>query len=352
LIPHGWRLYPLFLFLPGCATLSYYGQALQGQADVLNRRVAIAEVLQQPATPPKLRAALQQVLEMREFASRHLHLPDNASYLSYSDLQRPFAVWNVLAAPEFSLQAVESCFPLVGCLSYRGYFAEADAKAYADELRAAGNDVFIGGVPAYSTLGWFADPMLNTVIHWQPANLAGLMFHELAHQQLYVAGDTTFNESFATAVEEAGVQQWLRAGGRETLQADWQQGKQRKAEFLALLRQTRDELQELYKQPLPVAEKRAAKQRIFEQLRARYAELKQTRWNQYSGYDAWFSQDLNNARLLTVHAYHHHVPAFLALLDSVNRDWPAFYQAAASLAALPPEQRQAELAQWADAAVR
>lgn len=340
----------LALLLSGCAGVKYIAQSIGGQWEVLARREPIPQLLEDPATPEPLKRKLAVSLEIRAFASRDLALPDNGSYLSYTDLKRPYVVWNVFAAPELSLEPSQWCFPVVGCVRYRGYFAEADAAAFAQELQAQGFDVYVGGVAAYSTLGWFDDPLLNTVINRSDTGIAALVFHELAHQVLYIQGDSAFNESFAVAVEQEGLRRWLeRRGGAEEMR-NYRLAKQRHEEFLALVLHARERLGALYAAPLVEDEKRAGKARIFDELRAEYRALKD-RWGGYSGYDAWFAGDLNNAKLASVSTYHQYVPAFQALLRANGGDLAAFYRAAKALGGLPPTQRFAHLqaleAEWA-----
>ena len=267
----------------GCSTFSYYGQAVVGHLDVVSRAQPIEARLADPATPPELRARLARALEIREFATRELALPDNGSYRAYADLGRPYAVWNVFAAPEFSVEPRRSCFPVVGCVSYRGYYAQADADAYAAGLRAEGYDVFVYGVPAYSTLGWFDDPVLNTFVRYPDAELARLVFHELAHQLVYVQGDTMFNESFAVAVEEEGVRRWLARHGDEAGRAAYATMRARRAEFVRLVLDYRARLEALYREPLTDEAKRAGKARLLGEMEADYRALKAQRWGGWGG---------------------------------------------------------------------
>src|SRR5688572_5727939 len=260
--------------LTGC----YLLQAAGGQMEISSKREPIAEVIADAATPPQLRARLEYVAAARDFASRELGLPDNESYRSYADLGRPYVVWNVFAAPEFSVEPRRWCFPIAGCVVYRGYFNEEAAQRYARKLRRRGDDAAVGGVAAYSTLGHFKDPVLNTMMGWSDAQLAGTLFHELAHQVVYVPGDSEFNEAFATVVEEAGLQRWLAARGRTEDLAAWHEQRQRHARFIELLLQTRERLEELYRSGVPVAEMRDRKQYEFGVLKLRYSELRK-HWN-------------------------------------------------------------------------
>lgn len=337
------------LLLAGCGEAGYYWQAASGQLQILSRRRPISQVIVDPATPATLKERLELVLRLRDFASAELGLPENDSYRCYADLGREAVVWNVVAAPEFSLQARTWCFPFAGCVAYRGYFARADAEAFAASLRAAGDDVLVYGVVAYSTLGWFDDPVLNTFIERPEPALAGMLFHELSHQRLYLKGDSPFNEGFAQVLEEAGVERWLQGHAPGKLDA-WREQRRREREFLALLRSTREQLAILYAGNLPDAEKRAEKQRLFAALRLRYQEQRQA-WGGYAGYDRWFEQDLNNARLLSVGTYHDLAPAFRALLRREGGDVPAFLRAVEALAALDPGARAARLRELETAVV-
>ena len=318
----------------GCATFSYYGQAVLGHLDVMHRARPIEAQLADGATPPELRAKLARVLEIREFATRELGLPDNGSYRAYADLDRPYVVWNVFAAPEFSVEPRQSCFPVVGCVSYRGYYGQADAEAFAAGLRAEGYDVFVYGVPAYSTLGWFDDPVLNTFVRYPDAELARLVFHELAHQLVYVKGDTMFNESFAVAVEEEGVRRWLARHGDERERAAYAQQRERRAEFVALVLRYRGRLEAFYREPLSADAKRAGKERLFAEMAADYGALKTERWGGWAGYDRWFEKGVNNAQLASVATYEELVPAFRALLAQEDGDMARFYGAVKRLAQL------------------
>jgi len=326
----------------GCATLRYYSQAVSGQLDLMRRAVPIDEQLARNAVPAALKAKLQAVLRIREFASRELGLPDNGSYKSYADLGRPYALWNVFAAPEFSLEPVTSCFVLAGCVSYRGYFRETDAQAEGAALRAQGYDVHVGGVPAYSTLGWFDDPVLNTFIQYPEAGLARLMFHELAHQVLYVKNDTRFNESFAATVEQAGVERWLAQSGSDRDRAVYERLQRMRNEFVALILKYRAMLEPYYRQDLPVEEKRLGKARRFAEMEEEYRQLK-VAWGGLAGYDRWFAGKPNNATLASVALYTELVPAFQALLKREGGDLPRFYAATKDLAKLPKEERDVRM---------
>jgi predicted aminopeptidase len=332
----------------GCTTFAYYGQAAAGHLSMLSDARPVDQLLADGQTPERLKQRLERARQMRAFASSELGLPDNRSYTEYADLKRPSVVWNVFATPELSLTLKNWCYPMFGCAGYRGYFDKAKADALAAELRALGYDVNVTGVPAYSTLGWMnwagGDPLLNTFIHWPDPELARLIFHELAHQVLYVKDDTVFNESFATAVERAGVTRWLARHGDETQRAGWAAYERRRADFLALLLEHRKLLEAIYASNAPEADQRAGKREVFARLRAEYERAKRERWDGFAGYDRFFAQDLNGAHLAAVAAYNDLVPAFEALLARVDGDLPRFFAEVKSLGELPRPQRDARLA--------
>ena len=340
------RLLLLAVLLPllgGCATLRYYTQAVRGQLDLLRRATPIEEELRSDAVPAAIKDKLRAVLRIREFASRELALPDNGSYRRYADLGRRYVLWNVFAAPEFSIEPVTSCFPVAGCVGYRGYFGEADAEAEGAAQRERGFDVYIGGVPAYSTLGWFDDPVLSTFIRYPEAELARLMFHELSHQLIYVKNDTRFNESFAGTVEQAGAARWLAQSGNEGQRAAYVRLQGMKREFLALLVKYQANLKQYYRQDLPLEQKRLGKAQRFAEMEQEYRQLKAS-WGGFAGYDRWFAGKPNNATLASVALYTELVPAFNALLDREGGDLPRFYAAVKELARLSKEERDARMA--------
>jgi predicted aminopeptidase len=330
-----------------CATLDYYSQSAAGQLGVMARRQPVDELINDPATDPQLRDRLQTVQAIRRFATEVLALPDNRSYTLYADIGRPFVVWNVFAAPELSLELKTWCYPFAGCVAYRGYFAEADAQRFADGLRGQGYDVYTGGVAAYSTLGWFDDPVLNTVIGLDEARLAGLIFHELAHQQLYVAGDTAFNESFATAVELAGVAAWLAEHGDAAAAGEYERFHARQLAFHALVAQARDRLRAVYASGLGESDQRREKRRLIENLRRDHAAMKRD-WGGADDFGGWFAADINNAQLAATAAYREYLPAFRALLQQGGGDYAAFYARAAAIGRLPAGARARELRALAD----
>jgi predicted aminopeptidase len=323
--------------LSACSTLGYYTQAAQGQLELLSDSKPIDDWLADPATTPRLRHRLETARQIRGFAVRELGLPDNGSYKNYAALPRPYVLWNVVATPELSLRPLQWCFPVAGCVNYRGYYDKDAAQDYARELRAGGNDVEVGGVTAYSTLGWFSDPIISTFINYPDAELARMLFHELAHQVVYVAGDSQFNESFASAVEEEGVERWLDKFGTPAMREAYDRYWSRKRDFHGLLLAARKELEQAYKSSMPDAGKREAKARIFARLKDDYQVLKQN-WGGYAGYDKFFAEPLSNAHLASIATYSDFVPAFKALLKR-ERNFNAFYSAVRRIADLDKTER-------------
>lgn len=322
----------LFLFpFSGCAQLGYYAQSIRGQLDIWRREKPIQEVIDDASSPQALREKLALVLKARAFASSELGLPQNQSYQRYADLERPYVVWNVFATPEFSTQPQQWCFVMAGCVNYRGYFSRADADAFAAAAAADGHDVYVGGVPAYSTLGWFADPVLNTFLNYSPVALARIIFHELSHQVVYVKDDSVFNESFAVAVEREGLRRWIALHGNPQDRQTYEQNQARRAEFIGLVQRYRTRLDALYRQGGAPQAMRAAKQRLFDEMRRDYEKLK-TSWGGFAGYDRWFAQAPNNALLASVAIYTQRVPAFEAMLREQGSDLPKFFAAVKALA--------------------
>jgi predicted aminopeptidase len=331
--------------LASCSTLNYYGQAAQGQLSLIADARPIEDWLSDPGTTPRLRLRLATARQIRQYAVQHLGLPDNDSYKNYTALTRPYVVWNVVATPELSLKPLEWCFPVAGCVNYRGYYGRQDAQDYARQLRAEGNDVQVGGVTAYSTLGWFNDPLISTFINYPDAELARLIFHELSHQVVYVPGDSQFNESFASAVEEAGVELWLERFGNPAMRENFVRYTVRKQEFLQLLLACRA-LEMNYVKGAD-AEKRATKARLFQKLQRDYRQLKES-WGGYAGYDRFFAEPLSNAHLAAVGTYNDFVPGFRALLAR-ERSFGGFYAAVRRIAALERDERHRMLRQLGSA---
>jgi predicted aminopeptidase len=328
--------------LGGCTNLGYYYQAVEGQMQIWHRSRPIKQVIEDAQTPAQIRERLALVLRMRDFASAELALPDNGSYRKYADLERPFVVWNVFATGEFSVVPKEWCFPFAGCVGYRGYFSQADAERFAEDLKRQGLDVFVTGIPAYSTLGWFDDPVLNTVVRYPDAELARLIFHELAHQVVYVSGDTMFNESFAVAVELEGVDRWLARDGDPAKRTAFELYEQRKAGFVDLVMKYRNSLRTLYVGAAPDAEKRRKKAETFAAMKAEYLTLKSS-WGGYAGYDRFFAAELNNAHLVPVATYSELVPGFRRLLAENGGDFKRFYAAVKELGKLSGTERATRL---------
>ncbi len=324
------------------STGCFYSQGIRGGLEILRERRPIEKILKDPEASEDLVRRLRLINEAREFAIHDLSLPDNGSYRHYTHLDRPYAVWNVVAAPELSVTPVHWCFPFAGCVSYRGYFAPDRAKRFAARLEKDGLDVQVSGATTYSTLGFFKDPVLSTFIDLPPASLAGILFHELAHQRFYQKGDTVLNESFATVVEEEGVRRWLVSGGRSDLLAGYLEARGRQQQMAQLLRNCRDKLREAYSEATSTDAKRRRKKEIFRSLAREYRALRDS-WGGYGGYDAFFQSGLNNAHLASVGAYHDQVPALRRLLESCSGDLPCFYGAVEGLAALSQEARHARL---------
>jgi predicted aminopeptidase len=324
--------------LASCSTLNYYSQAAQGQFELLSDARPIDDWIADPGTSSKLRLRLETARQIRHYAVAEMALPDNKSYKNYADLKRKYVLWNVVATPELSLKPLQWCFPVAGCVDYRGYYNKGAAEAYAKELRADGNDVEIGGVAAYSTLGWFNDPLISTFINYPDGELARMIFHELAHQVVYVPGDSQFNESFASTVEEVGVEQWLDRFGSQAMRDSYARYRGRKKDFLGLLLKYRKALEQNYALiDRSDAEKRAVKARLFTDLKSEYQVLKGN-WGGYTGYDRFFEQPLSNAHLASIATYEDFVPAFRALLHKEG-SFPRFYQAVKRLAELDRSDR-------------
>jgi predicted aminopeptidase len=318
----------------------YLVQSAAGQLQLMSKRQPIPTVIDAATTPATLRSQLEAVASIRDFASKELALPDNGSYRSYADVGRPYVVWNVVAAPEFSVDPKKWCYPIVGCVAYRGYFVEARARKFALEQRKRGLDVAVGGTAAYSTLGHFDDPILNTMVGWDDVELASIVFHELTHQLLYVANDAAFNEALATTVEEEGVKRWLEAQGRAKDLAQHRLEQQHYLKVVELLGATRDKLRVIYVSQESMERLRAEKREAFGELRAAFAALRDS-WGGHAPFEAWFDQDINNAHLASVATYFVCVPGFERELRAVKGDLPAFYRRVRELAKTPQKARDA-----------
>ena len=327
------------LLITGCAEIGYYSQAVGGHLKLMSARQDVQALIESDETDHKLRERLQLATEIRRFASDELQLPDNDSYSTYVETGRSSVTWNVVAAEEFSVNAKTWCFPVAGCVSYKGFFNESAAKKYSASLDKENYDTTINGATAYSTLGWFDDPILDIMLRGSDIRIAGLIFHELAHQQLYVKGDSDFNEAYASFVEQEGVRIWLKKTGQTELLGRYADWLQRRSEFSDLLLSARKELETLYEEKISDKEKRAGKQAVFAGLRARYQVFKD-RHGSFTGYDRWFEKELNNARLVATATYRRFVPAFEKLYEELGGDFNAFYQKAEALAAMDKTERQ------------
>lgn len=338
----------LVLLLSGCSSLDYYSQLAGGQLELLRARQPLDALIADPALDSDLRRRLQLAREARDFASSHLGLPENDSYRSYADLGRPFVVWNVFATDEFSVEPRLHCFPIAGCVAYRGFHQQGRARGAAALLREQGRDVWVGGVEAYSTLGWFDDPIVNGMLRRDDQRLAALIFHELAHQQLYVTDDSAFNESYASFVEREGLRQWLQARG---LPAPDSALEHQREYFTQLVLESRARLAALYASGASENALRAGKAAEFERLRREYRQLRDQHWPGDRRFDAWIDGPLNNAKLLPFGLYDQWVPAFAALFEHSGRNWSRFHGDVDLLARLPAAQRQQRLEALRAAAV-
>ena len=335
--------------LAGCSTVGYYSQIVSGHMRIVMGKRPLAEIASDETIDDSIKRRLDLAQRARLFGIERLNLPNNDSYTSFYDTGQEYVTWNVVAAEEFSLNPHNWCFPIAGCVSYRGYYSKEDAESYAAGFKEQGFDVTVNGATAYSTLGWFEDPLLNTMLDRSDPSIASLLFHELAHQQLYVGDDSTFNESFASFVEKEGLKQWQKNEQQVNPQIDQSEmakelevRKRRQKEFIALLTSTRDSLAELYESASEPDEMRQKKKQRFEQMRVDYAALKAS-WDDYPGYDQWMSQEMNNARLVAVATYNDYVPAFEVLFKESGSSFDQFYVAALELSKLPLEDRTAEM---------
>ncbi|MEI7036176.1 aminopeptidase [Fulvimonas yonginensis] len=330
----------LSLSLSACSSLRYYGHVAHGEASLLLHRRPIARLLRDPATDPALAARLRLASQARRFATVALGLPENRSYTSYVELHRPYVAWNVFATRPYSVEAVPQCFPIAGCVAYRGYFEQALARQRAAQLRAQGDDVWVGPVPAYSTLGWFADPIVSSMLHWDDDELAGTIFHELAHQKLYVKGDTAFNESFASFVEREGLREWRAARG---LPPPDPRGEAMERGFTRLVLDLRDRLKTLYAGSGDEPTLARGKLAEIAAFRQRYARWRDRHWPGDHRYDAWVQAPINNAKLLPFGLYDRWTGAFAVLFERAERQWGGFYASVRVLADEPQAERIREL---------
>jgi len=330
------------LALGGCGTLSYYTQSVRGQFGVMAASRPLNEVVVDPDTPESVRRQLRQLPALRQFAVEQLDLPETESYQLYADVQRDVLLWNLVATPVDSLVPKEWCYPVVGCAAYRGYFSRRDAETHAAQLAQEGWDTAVQPVPAYSTLGWFSDPLPSTVIGWPLPDIAGLVFHELAHESLYLRGESEFNEAYATVVEQEGVRRWLQQHGTAGQRRAHELAQQRRQVFLELIGRTRVHLEALYAADVEREELLRQKASILQAMSESYLQLRQN-WGGYAGYDRWFDRPLNNAHLASVNTYHALAPAFRQILKQVDGDMAAFHDECRAVAGMQPEQREAAM---------
>jgi len=339
------------LVLSGCSSMQYYAQAVKGHTEILTQEQSIEELLDGSALNPDLREILSHSQEARNFAVSELGLPDNDSYRNFVALDRDYVVWNVVATDEFSVKSEQWCFLVVGCISYKGYYDRKQAERFAIELKEKGHDVYLAGVRAYSTIGWFDDPLLSTMLYRDEARRIGIIFHELAHQQVYIKDDSAFNEAFAMTVEIEGVKRWLITRNEIELLEKYEESLKRKWIFNRLLNDTREQLKAIYAQPIRVDEKRLRKQQVFDSLQRRYEQARQD-WGGYDGYDNWMAQDLNNAHLSQVATYYDLIPAFQGLLAASDQDFRVFYQKVEEIGDKDEDERAEALAHYAREGVR
>jgi predicted aminopeptidase len=326
------------LALSGCGSFGYYGQSVRGQLGVMAASRPVEDVIADPRTPDTVRGQLQVLPELRRFAVEELALPETDSYRLYADVRREALVWNVVATPWDSLTPRKWCYPVLGCAAYRGYFNKQAAHDYAAALAGEGWDTAVEPIPAYSTLGWFSDPLPSTIIDWPLPDIAGLLFHELAHEALYVKGDSAFNESYATVVEKEGVRRWLVSHGDAKQRGERRLQERRRLEFLRLIEQTLQRLADLFALDAERGESLARKRAVFQLLQEEYAELKQA-WGGYAGYDRWMNRPLNNAHLASINTYHALEPAFRRILNQLDGDMSAFHAACAEIGSTPATER-------------
>ncbi len=327
------------MLLSGCESVSYYSQAAAGQLSLVWQRKSIEQIINHSDVDAGKGQRLQLVLAIRQFASDELGLPDNKSYSSYVELDRPHVVWNVFVAEEFSVTPQQWCFPIAGCVHYRGYFSQVAAEKFAEKMRHKGFETHVAGVSAYSTLGWFNDPVLSTFLDYDEPYLAGLLFHELAHQLIYIPGDTAFNESFATAVEYEGIRRWMQQQRKTDALDRYFYHERMQRDFVAVLLDLREQLDQQYRKDIPDPLKKAYKQQTIEHFKHETYPQFKARWQHSERYDRWVEQEINNARLIPVASYHQWLAAFEQLLRQSNNDLPAFYQQVKSLTDMTEKQR-------------
>ncbi len=337
----------LFLQLTACADLSYYLQSVKGQLSIMQKSQDIDDVLADQTIDPILRQQLELIENIRHFAFDELKLPESGSYTQYADLDRRYVLKNLFASDEFSISLLRWCYPIVGCTGYRGYFDEKMLAEFRATLELQGKDIYIANVPAYSTLGWFDDPVLNTFIYWPELRIAGLIFHELAHQRLYIDDDTQFNESFAVAVQQAGVEKWLFQNEQFEKLKRYKQHLANRQLIVNLIDQTRSELKQLYQMDLSDTDKRLVKKQLLARLKQKYRQLS-SRFEVADGFKFWFKGEINNAKLASISTYHKKVKAFRNLLENRQGDYVQFFKQVKIIASLSKPERYQCLSKWED----
>lgn len=336
---------PLVLLLSACADLGYYWHAAKGHLAIMDKRVAIEDLLVDPETDAGLKQRLLLVIDIRRFAIDRLALPESGSYTDYAQLERPYALQNLFAAPEFSTRLLTWCYPIAGCTSYRGFYEQQRLDDFIEALKVGNNDIHIGRVPAYSTLGWFDDPILSSFIDWPDHRLAGLLFHELSHQRIYIDDDTRFNESLASAVQEVGIRLWLNSRGQNGLVDKFNRSLAYRRDVVLLIETTRNQLTDLYENEATDEVKREQKQKIFQTARQSYEEISGIH-DYRDGFAKWFAGELNNAKLGSVSAYNALIPAFVSMIDAFNDDFEQFFVYVEHIGGLDREKRGLCLEAW------
>ena len=336
-----WLLILSIPFMTGCSHIAYYSQSVGGQFEIISRAEPIDDVLNSDS-PETLKQQLRLVQRLVRFAEQYYHLNNDGSYLEYADVERPYVLWNVFATPSLSLTPKQWCHPIIGCLSYRGYFAKADALALAQALEADDYDVFVGGVTAYSTLGWFKDPVLNTMLDRGEDYLARVIFHELAHQKLYIPDDTEFNEAFADAVADIALRQWLLENQQGETSRLALLNQERETMFVELILRYREKLQTLFNSKVNDEIKRREKHALFDAMQDDYLAMRSD-WHEGDNYDGWFAQPVNNARIAAVSTYRALVADFLALYERQNSDIDKFFISVEALGKCSKKQRHIKL---------
>ncbi len=333
------------LLLGACTDLGYYWHTAKGHMAIMHKRVAIDDILADPESEKNLQKRLILVKQIRHFAFEQLALPESASYTDYARLDRPYALQNLVAAPEFSTRPVTWCYPFAGCTSYRGFYQQQRLDDFVETLKVDNHDIHISRVPAYSTLGWFDDPILSSFINWPDHRLAGLLFHELTHQRIYLDDDTRFNESLATAVQQAGIRLWLSAREQSAQLARYNRSLRYRRDVVLLIESGRKQLSALYQREQSDEWKRDQKQKIFQAMRKQYEEVSHVH-NYRDGFAKWFASDLNNAKLASVSAYNALIPAFISMIEAFDNDFAAFFNYAENIGKLSRDNRGLCLTAW------